>query len=149
MGLPGERSTAHPERDFYIHIMPPFGNVSADIHNLDGEVYFSFRGNDDFKEALRLYAAANAQADISEGKDKDAYLGKSVILRKKLIKYLSEYKNTFFNVTYKFQTKLLIEALNGQYNRDMTFKDTIDLASSISLDEYFGTIYTGYPVLKT
>ena len=149
MGLPGERSTAQPERDFYIHIMPPFGNVSADIHNLDGEVYFSFRGNDDFKEALRLYAAANAQADISEGKDKDAYLGKSVILRKKLIKYLSENKNTCFNVTYKCQTKLLIEALKGQYNRDMTFKDTIDLASSISLDEYFGTIYPGYPVMKT
>lgn len=149
MGLPGERSTAQPERDFYIHIMPPFGNVSADIHNLDGEVYFSFRGNDDFKEALRLYAAANAQADISEGKDKDAYLGKSVILRKKLIKYLSENKNTCFNVTYKCQTKLLIEALKGQHNRDMTFKDTIDLASSISLDEYFGTIYPGYPVMKT
>lgn len=149
MGLPGERSTAQPERDFYIHIMPPFGNVSADIHNLDGEVYFSFRGNDDFKEALRLYAAANAQADISEGKDKDAYLGKSVILRKKLIKYLSENKNTCFNVTYKCQTKRLIEALKGQYNRDMTFKDTIDLASSISLDEYFGTIYPGYPVMKT
>lgn len=149
MGLPGERSTAQPERDFYIHIMPPFGNVSADIHILDGEVYFSFRGNDDFKEALRLYAAANAQADISEGKDKDAYLGKSVILRKKLIKYLSENKNTCFNVTYKCQTKLLIEALKGQYNRDMTFKDTIDLASSISLDEYFGTIYPGYPVMKT
>lgn len=24
MGLPGERSTAQPERDFYIHIMPPY-----------------------------------------------------------------------------------------------------------------------------
>ncbi len=149
MGLPGERSTAQPERDFYIHIMPPFGDVSADTHNLDDEVYFYFRGNDDFKEDLRLYAAANAQADISEGKDKDAYLGKAAILRKKLIKYLSENKNTCFNVTYKCQMKQLIEVLKGKYNRDMTFKDTIDLASSISLDEYFGTIYPGYPVMKT
>ena len=149
MGLPGERSTAQPERDFYIHIMPPFGDVSADTHNLDDEVYFYFRGNDDFKEDLRLYAAANAQADISEGKDKDAYLGKAAILRKKLIKYLSENKNTCLNVTYKCQMKQLIEVLKGKYNRDMTFKDTIDLASSISLDEYFGTIYPGYPVMKT
>ena len=31
----------------------------------------------------------------------------------------------------------------------MTFKDTIDLASSICLDEYFGTIYPGFPVMKT
>ena len=149
MGLPGERSTAQPERDFYIHIMPPFGDVSADTHNLDDEVYFYFRGNDDFKEDLRLYAAANAQADISEGKDKDAYLGKAAILRKKLIKYLSENKNTCFNVTYKCQMRQLIEVLKGKYNRDMTFKDTIDLASSICLDEYFGTIYPGFPVMKT
>ena len=149
MGLPGERSTAQPERDFYIHIMPPFGDVSADTHNLDDEVYFYFRGNDDFKEDLRLYAAANAQADISEGKDKDAYLGKAAILRKKRIKYLSENKNTCFNVTYKCQMRQLIEILKGKYNRDMTFKDTIDLASSICLDEYFGTIYPGFPVMKT
>jgi hypothetical protein len=149
MGLPGERSTAQPERDFYIHIMPPFGDVSADTHNLDDEVYFYFRGSDDFKEDLRLYAAANAQADISEGKDKDAYLGKAAILRKKLIKYLSENKNTCFNVTYKCQMRQLIEVLKGKYNRDMTFKDTIDLASSICLDEYFGTIYPGFPVMKT
>ena len=149
MGLPGERSTAQPERDFYIHIMPPFGDVSADTHNLDDEVYFYFRGNDGFKEDLRLYAAANAQADISEGKDKDAYLGKAAILRKKLIKYLSENKNTCFNVTYKCHMRQLIEVLKGKYNRDMTFKDTIDLASSICLDEYFGTIYPGFPVMKT
>lgn len=149
MGLPGERSTAQPERDFYIHIMPPFGDVSADTHNLDDEVYFYFRGNDDFKEDLRLYAAANAQADISEGKDKDAYLGKAAILKKKLVKYLSENKNTCFNVTYKCHMRQLIEVLKGKYNRDMTFKDTIDLASSICLDEYFGTIYPGYPVMKT
>ena len=149
MGLPGERSTAQPERDFYIHIMPPFGDVSADTHNLDDEVYFYFRGNDDFKEDLRLYAAANAQADISEGKDKDAYLGKAVILRKKLIKYLSENKNTCFNVTYKCQMRQLIEVLKGKYNRDMTFKDTIDLASSICLDEYFEKIYPGFPIMKT
>lgn len=149
MGLPGERSTAQPERDFYIHIMPPFGDVSADTHNLDDEVYFYFRGSDEFKEMLRLFAAANAQADISEGKDKDAYLGKAQILKKKLVKYLSENKNTCFNVTYKCVMHQLIEILKGKYNRDMTFKDTIDLASSICLDEYFGTIYPDYPVMKT
>ncbi len=149
MGLPGERSTAQPKRDFYIYIMPPFDDVSVDLHNLDGEVYFYFQGNDDFKDNLRLYAAANAQADISEGKDKDAYLGKAAILKKKLVKYLSENKNTCFNVTYKCRMRQLIEVLKGKYNRDMTFKDTIDLASSICLDEYFGTIYPGYPVMKT
>lgn len=149
MGLPGERSTAQPERDFYIHIMPPFGDASADTHNLDDEVYFYFKGSDEFKDMLRLFAAANAQAEISEGKDKDAYLGKAQMLKKKLVKYLSENKNTCFNVTYKCVMHQLIEVLKGKYNRDMTFKDTIDLASSICLDEYFGTIYPDYPVMKT
>lgn len=149
MGLPGERSTAQPERDFYIHIMPPFGNVSSDTHNLDDEVYFYFRGSYDFKEELKLYAAANAQADISQGKDREAYLGKAVLLKKKLVKYLSENKNTCFNVTYKCHMRQLIEVLRGKYNRDMTFKDTIDLAASLCLDDYFGTIYTEYPVMKT
>lgn len=149
MGLPGERSTAQPERDFYIHIMPPFGDVSDEVNNLDDEVYFYFRGNDEFKENLRMFAAANVQADASEGKDKDAYLGKAALLKKKLIKYLSENKNTCFNVTYKCHMRQLIEVLKGKYNRDMTFKDTIDLAASICLDEYFGTIYPDYPVMKT
>lgn len=149
MGLPGERSTAQPERDFYIYIMPPFGDRSEDAHNLDDEVYFYFRGNDSFKEDLRLFAAANAQADISEGKDKEAYLSKAAILRKKLVKYLSENKNTCFNVTYQSHMRQLIEVLKGKYNRDMTFKDTIDLAASICLDGRFGTIYSGYPVMKT
>lgn len=129
--------------------MPPFGDVSADTHNLDDEVYFYFKGSDEFKEILRLFAAANAQADISEGKDKEAYLGKAQMLKKKLVKYLSENKNTCFNVTYKCVMHQLIEILKGKYNRDMTFKDTIDLASSICLDEYFGTIYPDYPVMKT
>lgn len=149
MGLPGERSTAQPEREFYIHIMPPFGDVSDEVNNLDDEVYFYFRGNDEFKDNLQLFAAANAQADISEGKDKDAYLGKAAMLKKKLIKYLSENKNTCFNVTYKCHMRQLIEVLKGKYNRDMTFKDTIDMASSICLDEYFGTIYPEYPIMKT
>lgn len=32
----------------------------------------------------------------------------------------------------------MIEVLKGKYNRDMTFKDTIDLAASIVFDQYGG-----------
>lgn len=149
MGIPGERSTAHPERDFYIYIMPPFGDAGMDANNLEDEVYFYFRGNDDFKDNLRLYAAANAQAEISEGKDKDAYLNKAAILKKKLVKYLSENKNTCFNVTYKCRMRQLMEVLKGKYNRDMTFKDIIDMASSVCLDEHFGMAYKEYPIMRT
>ena len=149
MGLPGERSTAQPERDFYIHIMPPYGVGMHDIRNLRDEVYLFFRGNNDFKEMLGFYAATVSLSLISEGKDKDAYQNKADAQRKKLVKYLSENKNTCFNVTYDRQSYRMIEVLKGKYNRDLTFKDTIDLTASIVFDDYFCTKYPEFPVFRT
>lgn len=149
MGLPGERSTAQPERDFYIHIMPPYDTVGSRVQNLSDEVYLFFKSTDEFRDLMGLYAAANSLAQISEGKDKDAYLNKANMLRKKLIKYLSENKNTCFDVLYKKQKRQMIEVLKGRYSRDLTFKDTIDLAASLCFDEYFGQKYPDFPVMKT
>lgn len=150
MGLPGERSTAQPERDFYIHIMPPYDdNSNTKIENLQDEVYFFFRSSDEFKKNLELYAAANQLATISEGKDKEAYQEKAKIFGRQLKKYLSENKNTCFNVTYMTKTRQLIEILKGKYQPDLTFKDTVDLAASICLDGYFSRKYPGMPVMKT
>lgn len=149
MGLPGERSTAQPERDFYIHIMPPYDASGTTVQNLQDEVYLYFKSADDFRETLGLFAAASSLALISEGKDKEAYLLKAAMLRKKLVKYLGENKNTCFDVLYKKQKHQIIEILKGRYNRDFTFKDTIDLVASICFDEYFGDKYPDYPVMKT
>ena len=52
MGLPGERSTAQPERDYYIHIMPPYAGAGLSTGDLDDEVYFYFKSNDEFKENI-------------------------------------------------------------------------------------------------
>lgn len=149
LGLPGERSTAQPERDFYIHIMPPYSTAGVTVKNLEDEVYFFFKSTDEFKEILGYYSAANAQAEISEGKDKDAYLSKATMYRKKLLKYLSDNKNTCFDVLYKGQRRQLIEILRGRFNRDMDFKDTVDLAASLCFDKYFYGKYPDYPVMKT
>lgn len=149
MGLPGERSTAQPERDFYIHIMPPYDESGFNVQNLKDEVYLYFKSTDEFREFMSLFAAAQNLAQISEGKDKDAYLNKANILRKRLIKYLSENKNTCFDVLYNGEKHQMIEVLKGRYSRDMTFKDTIDLAASLCFDEYFCEKYPDYPVMKT
>ena len=131
MGLPGERSTAQPERDFYIHIMPPYDNGGINVQNLPDEVYLYFKSAEEFREMLSLYASANSLAAMSEGKDKDAYLNKAAVIRKKLIRSLNENKNTCFDVVYKRERRQLIEVLKGRYNRDMTFKDTM-VAMSLS-----------------
>ena len=149
MGLPGERSTAQPERDFYIHIMPPYDTKSSAVSDLDDEVYFYFKSTDEFKSLLCLFSAANMQADISEGKDKDAYLNKAEMFRKKMVRYLNENVNTCFNIRYKKTTRQLIEILRGKYRRDATFNETIDLAVSICLDDYFISKYPDFPVMKT
>lgn len=149
MGLPGERSTAQPERDFYIHIMPPYNADSFAVQNLDDEVYLYFKSSEEFKELLGLFSAAQLQAQISEGKDREAYEQKSVIYRKKLIKFLGENKNTCFDVVYKKNKHQLIEVLKGRYRQDESFKDTIDLAASLCFDDYFNQKYPEYPVMKT
>ena len=148
MGLPGDRSTAQPERDFYIHIMPPYADNSS-VQNLDDEVYMYFKSTDEFKELIGLYSAAQLQAQISEGKDKEAYEQKSIVYKKKLIKFLGENKNTCFDVVYRKNKHQLIEVLKGRYRQDESFKDTIDLAASLCFDEYFNQKYPEYPVMKT
>ena len=149
MGLPGERSTAQPERDFYIHIMPPYGNaagVKPDAR--DDEVYFFFNSTGEFKGQLALYTAANNLAQISEGKDRESYQTKANMHRKKLVRFLNDNKNTVFDVEYKHVRHQTLEVLKGKYNPDATFGDTIDLAASICLDEYFNIVYPEHPALK-
>lgn len=92
------------------------------MKNLEDEVYFFFKSTAEFKEILGFFSAANAQAQISEGKDKDAYLSKAAMIRKKLIKYLSENKNTCFDIQYKGQKRQMIEVLRGRYNRVWTLR---------------------------
>lgn len=62
---------------------------------------------------------------------------------------LSENKNTCFDIQYNGQKRQMIEVLRGRYNRDMDFKDTVDLAASLCLDEYFCGKYPDYPTMKT
>ena len=149
LGLPGERSTAQPERDFYIHFMPPFGNYNDETKNLNDEVYLYFKPDEQFKQMLSLYAAANSLRQISEGKDQHAYDVKSVQLEKQLKKYLSENKNTCFDVSYKGKKRQVIEVLGIKYNPDHPFKDVIDLTASICFDDYFTEKYPEHPMMKT
>ena len=147
MGLPKERSTAQPERDFYLHIMPPYGSDGG-AQNLKDEVYFYFKPNDEFTEELRFYAAASELAAISEGKERDAYAGKAQQTKAKLVRTLSAGVSTMFDVGYKGTRKKLVETLSGRYNRDATFKDVIDLAAAICLDGYFCDKYPAFPRMR-
>ncbi len=66
LGAANERSTAHPQRDFYIHILGIYTNGKQEVQPKADEVYF-FADNieDSFHKSLRLYAGAAEMALIS------------------------------------------------------------------------------------
>ena len=81
MGLPTERSTAQPPRDFYIYILPPYLDKSKMENPEPDEVLFKFTNNDEFHENLSLFAAASAMRQDAAEQNTKIYMGK----RSKLI----------------------------------------------------------------
>jgi hypothetical protein len=148
-GKPEERTTAQPPEDYYIYFVPPYGNVDYTDDKKSDEVFFVFKPNEEFKNDLKLYAAACNMHDLAEEKNKAAYRGKSEIYRKKLTRFLTENKNTCFHAVYGGVKKQLPEILKGRYKPDDQLKDTIDLVSSLMLDYWFNEKYPEFPVMKT
>ena len=151
MGLPGERSTAQPERDFYIHFMPPYGISGESPAYLPDEVYFYFRPSDSFTVMLRLLAAADMLSlTASNGSpEKTAYINKAKDYRRLLIKDINATKNTACDVDYNHNRRKVIEALGGKYKDTNTFKDVIEMCASSSFDSYFNQKYPEFPVFQT
>jgi len=149
MGKPEDRSTAQPPEDYYIYFIPPYGNTDYRDDKKSDEIFFIFRHDEDFKNNLKLYAAAMMLRDLAEEKNKVAYQGKADAFRKKLTKYLSENKNTCFESICAGVKKQLLEVMRGRYKADNPFKETMDLVASLTLDPWFTEKYPEFPVFKT
>jgi len=67
-GTPESRPTAQPPEDYYIYFIPPYGNESYTDDKKDDEVFFLFKPNEDFKNTLKLYGAAQILKDLAEEK---------------------------------------------------------------------------------
>ncbi|HHW00112.1 MAG TPA: hypothetical protein GXX36_11210 [Clostridiaceae bacterium] len=147
-GTPESRPTAQPPEDYYIYFIPPYGNESYKDDKNDDEVFFLFKPNEDFKNTLKLYGAARILKELAEEKNKPAYHSKAEVFRKKLTNYLSENRNTCFEVVYKGEKKQLLEVMKGRYKSTNPFKETIDLVASICLDEYFSKKYPEMPKFR-
>lgn len=150
MGVPQGRSTAEPPRDFYINMLPPYGDVTISNENNVDEVMFKFKGNEEFNNTLRLYAGALSMKQLAGDQNtRKIYNDKAQALRKKLLNWLNDNKNTAFNVIYKGVEKQLMQITHGKSRTISNFKDVIDLAASLSLDEYFISIYPEFPIMKS
>ena len=149
LGIPNDRCTAQPPRDYYMYILPPYGNPDYEDKKEDDEVFFYLNSDDDFDRSMRLFAAAKElQISASDQNTKKIYSDKLKIYEKKLKSWLNENKNTCYDVIHKGVRQQLIQLTKGATRND-NYKDTIDKASSICLEEHFNKLYPQFPSFKT
>lgn len=149
LGIPNDRSTAQPPKDYYIYILPPFGKIKYDDEKKDDEVFFELKPDEEFYNDLKLFSAAKElQSSASDQNTKKIYSDKARIYEKNIKKWLNDNKNTCYDVIFKGVKRQLIQVTEGK-TRQSNYKETIDTASSICLEEHFNDLYPQFPVFKT
>ena len=148
LGAPNERSTTHPERDFYIHFLGIYGNGFKDPQHKKDEVFFKI-GTDEEEMIgqLKQYAGAEEMSAISSGSNKDQYEMKAQQIQKALLHWLWENFLRCFKVSYLDQDMAITEAI-AKYHlalREQTFRDQVYRLSGAILDEEFTKKFPKYP----
>lgn len=158
-GAPTERTTAHPEREFYLYFPKIFDPVKFKDEKKTDEVFFDFTMKDeDFEKALKLYAGALDCAASTAAKEKNIYLEKARQFEKKLIKTLADNRHTAFTVTYqgkkkeisKFTQEADIRKIAGAGSDEIiNFRNYINAIACICLDGHFNQLAPEYPKFST
>ncbi|MEJ1730542.1 DUF6079 family protein, partial [Escherichia coli] len=95
------------------------------------------------------FAAASAmRQDAAEQNTKNIYGKKVESYRKNLLKWLNDNKNTCFSLVHQGSEKTLIEATGGKSRLQTDLKSSIDLASSMALENSFQAKYPEFPKFK-
>lgn len=91
LGAANERSTAQPQRDFYLHILALFGQEQPQTTPQADELFFALPTWDEsFDRSLRLYAGAREMSAISSGGNRSQYDGKATAQRQRMVNWLRE-----------------------------------------------------------
>ena len=114
-GAPNERSTAVPQRDFYLYFIQPFDPPPFKDEKHGDEVFLRLIGADDsFRTTLKNYAAALDLASTASGNAKATYESKTSSFLRELVLWLQQHRATAFQVTHQGQTKSLTEWAKGK-----------------------------------
>ncbi len=154
-GAPNERSTAVPQRDFYLYFIQPNDPPRFKDDKWKDEVFFRLKGTDEeFLTALKSYAAALDLAATSSGHAKSTYESKANGFLKKLVQWLQKHMSEAFEVTYQGRTKSMTEWAKGMSVRDISgvapnetinFRDLINAIAGICLAPNFVDQAPDYP----
>ena len=165
-GAPNERSTAVPPRDFYLYFIQPHEPPRFKDEKNPDEIFFHLSGADDqFREALRGYAAALDLASTSSGHPKATYESKASGFLRNLVGWLQKHMGAAFEVGHQGRRKVLLDWARGSKRghslRELSgispaerinFRDLINAIAGICLESHFAEQapdYPSFPVLIT
>jgi hypothetical protein len=147
-GAPNERSTAIPQRDFYLYFIQPFNPPRFTDSKLPDEVFFRLaEKGDDFEKPLKLYAAALELASTSSGIKRETYRKKASEHLGALTSWLRDHLLHTMDVTYQGQKKKLTRWLAGTAGSSnaINVRDTVNSVASVCLAEQFSNQAPAYP----
>ena len=157
-GAPNERSTAVPPRDFYLYFIQPQEPPGFKDEKKSDEVFLHLTGADDqFREALRGYAAALDLASTSSGHAKATYASKANGFLRDLVAWLQEHMGSAFEVGHQGHRKALLEWAKGHSLREISgispserinFRDLINAVAGICLESHFAEQAPDYPAFS-
>ncbi len=157
-GAPNERSTAVPPRDFYIYFIQPFEAPPFKDEKKPDEVFLRLTNPDEeFRTALRSYAAALDLASTASGHAKSTYESKASNFLRDLVQWLQKNMTTAFEVTYQGRSKSLAEWAKGKSVRELSgigsherinFRDLVNSISGVCLGAHFQDQAPEYPIFS-
>ena len=154
-GAPNERSTVVPPRDFYLYFIQPFDPPHFKDEKKPDELFLRLTNTDDeFRTALKAYAAALDLASTSSGHAKSTYESKSSHFLRDLVQWLQKHMTDAFEVTYQGRAKSLTEWAKGKSIRELSgigsherinFRDLVNTIAGICLGAHFQDQAPEYP----
>ncbi|AKB32606.1 hypothetical protein MSSIH_1916 [Methanosarcina siciliae HI350] len=154
-GAPNERSTAVPQRDFYLYFIQPNDPPRFKDEKKSDEVFFQLKTTDEeFHIALKSYAAALDLAGTSSGHAKATYESKANGFLKKLVQWLQKNMNNAFEVTYQGRSRAVVEWAKGTSIRSQSphesinFRDMVNAIAGFCLAPHFTDQAPYYPVFS-
>jgi hypothetical protein len=154
-GAPNERSTAVPPRDFYVYFIQPFDAPHFKDEKKPEELFLRLTNTDeDFRAALKSYAAALDLTSTASGHAKSTYEFKASSFLRDLVQWLQKNMTTAFEVTYQGRSKSLTEWAKGKSIRELSgigsherinFRDLVNTVSGICLGANFQDQAPEYP----
>lgn len=147
-GAPNERSTAQPERDFYLYMLRPYMRASFKDEQKSDEVFFDYNRSDEaFDSLLKLYAAARDLAVTATSATKSLYVKKADSYFKDLIKWLNKNFVHTFEITYKGKKGSVLE-FGIFLPADATIQEIINTVAEGLLTDWFEQKYEDYPTFS-